>query len=271
MLLQIGEFARLTNLPVRTIRYYGDLGLLPPAEVDPSSGYRKYRIDQVERVAQLVALKDIGMSLEEIGLILDDRLDDRAFRDLLATKVDHLERENERISEQLQRARARLAQLTLKLEKPMAEVTIKTTEETTIAFVRAQIGGVEEIAPLFPKLFSAVDPADGRGPGGNIYHHFSDDGTSIDIEAVLPVSADYEAAAPAATRVIPPVKVASLMHHGAFNRLHEAHAALLGWVEDNGWQVAGPAYEWNLVCTPPVTQDDESYVTEVQVEVVEAS
>ena len=58
MLLQIGEFARLTNLPVRTIRYYGDLGLLPPAEVDPSSGYRKYRIDQVERVAQLVALKE---------------------------------------------------------------------------------------------------------------------------------------------------------------------------------------------------------------------
>lgn len=270
MLLQIGEFARLTGLPIRTVRYYGDLGLLPPAEVDGSTGYRRYGIDQVGRARQVIALKETGLSLEEIRRVLDDQLNDVEFRDLLAATIDSLERDAHQITEQLQRARAQLRQLNQRLEVPMPEVTIKTTERKTIAFIREEIGGVAEIAPLFPRLFSAVNPAAGIGPGGNIYHEFADDGSHIDMEAVIPVADDYEAAAPAETRVIEPVEVASLMHHGSFNRLHEAHTALLEWVEANGWKVSGPAYEWNLVCTPPVTQDNESYVTEVQVEVVPA-
>lgn len=267
MLLQIGEFARLTGLAVRTVRYYGDLGLLPPAEVDSSTGYRRYEIGQVNRATRLVALKETGLTLEEIRLVLDDQLSDQEFRDLLAATIDGLEREATQITERLERARAQLVQLDKRLEVPMPDVTIKTTDRKTIAFIREQIGGVEEIAALFPKLFGAVDPAAGVGPGGNVYHFFADDGSAIDMEAVLPVPDDYQAAEPAATRVIEPVQVASLMHHGAFNRLHEAHAALLEWVEANGWTVTGPAYEWNLVCTPPVTQDNESYVTEIQVEV----
>ncbi|MEM7326588.1 MAG: MerR family transcriptional regulator [Actinomycetota bacterium] len=267
MLLQIGEFARLTGLPVRTVRYYGDLGLLPPAEVDPSSGYRRYRVAQVERANRLIALKETGFSLEEIGLILDDQLTPVQFRDLLEQKVAALRTEAELISGQLQRAQAQLDLLARRMEQPMADVTIKTTERKTIAYVRDQIGGTAEIAPMFPKLFSAVDPEDGVGVACNIYHYFADDGSSIDLEAAIPVPDDYAAAAPAATRVIEPVQVASLMFHGAFNRLHEAHAELLAWVETNGYTVSGPAYEWNIVCTPPVTQDNESYITEIQVEV----
>jgi effector-binding domain-containing protein len=110
----------------------------------------------------------------------------------------------------------------------------------------------------------------GVGPAGNIYHYFADDGSSIDIEAAIPVADDFGAPAPAKTRVIEPVQVASLTHNGAFNRLHEAHAALLAWVEANGYQVAGPAYEWNLYCPPPITQDNETYVTELHVEVAKA-
>lgn len=152
----------------------------------------------------------------------------------------------------------------------MSEITIKTTEPVTIAFIRDQIGGIAEIGPMFPKLFGAVNPADGVGPAANIYHYFADDGSSIDMEAAIPVPDGYQPAAPAEVRTIGSVTVASLMHHGAFNRLHEAHTELLGWVEANGYSVAGPAYEWNLVCTEPVTQDNETYVTEVQVEVAKA-
>ena len=270
MLLQIGEFARLTGLSVRTVRYYGDVGLLPPATVDPSTGYRRYRVEQVERASRLVALKSTGLSLDEIGLVLDDRLTGHQFRDLLKAKVAALAEEETRISEQLQLAKVQLEQLERRLDKKMAEVTIKTTERTTIAFVRDQVGSTADIAPLFPRLFEAVNPAEATGPGGNIYHYFADDGSSIDVEAFVPISDEQTVNAPADTRVIGPVEVASVMHHGSFNRLHEAHTELLSWVEANGYTVAGPAYEWNLVCTPPVTQDNESYVTEVQVEVVKA-
>lgn len=270
MLLQIGEFSRLTGLSVRTVRYYGDVGVLPPASIDTATGYRRYRIEQVDRATRLVALKATGLSLEEIRLVLDDQLTGERFRDLLEAKVGELERESQLVAEQLQQARAQLERLERRLEQPMADVTVKTTERKTIVFIREEIGGTDEISQLFPRLFEVVNPADGTGAAGNIYHYFADDGSSIDVEAVIPVADGYRATSPAATRVIEPVEVASLTHHGSFNRLHEAHTELLGWVEANGYTVAGPAYEWNLVCTPPVTQDDESYVTEVQVEVAKA-
>lgn len=269
MLLQIGEYARLTDLPVRTVRYYGDLGLLPPASVDPNTGYRRYRVDQIERARRLVALKATGLTLDEIRLVLDDRLTLDQFRSLLEAKVAELAAESWRLDEQLRRANAQLEQLNRRMHRPMSDVTVKQSERKTIAYIREEIGGIEQLAPMFPRLFESVDAADGTGAAGNIYHHFAEDGSSIDVEAVLPVPDDYRPTGEAKVRVIEPAQVACLTHHGAFNRLHEAHAELMSWIEANGYKVTGPSYEWNLVCTPPVTQDNESYVTEIHVEVAE--
>lgn len=271
MLLQIGEFARLVELSVRNVRYYADLGLLPPTEIDPTTGYRRYGIDQVDRALQLIALKELGLSLDEIALVLDDQLSEQQFRDLLAARVADLETDAHRLQQRLTQAKHRLAELDRRLESPMPEVTIKQTERKTVAYVRDQIGGIAEISGLFPRLFAGVDPSAGVGPAGQIYHYFADDGSSIDVEAVLPVPAGFDASSgEVEVRVVDPVTVASLTHRGAFNRLHEAHGTLLEWVEANGYKVAGPAYEWNIVCTPPVTQDNESYITDVEVEVEQA-
>ena len=68
----------------------------------------------------------------------------------------------------------------------------------------------------------------------------------------------------------PAMTVASLIHHGAYNRLSEAYDALLKWLEPNGYRTAGPARELYLVVSQPVRQDDESYVTELQVPVAKA-
>lgn len=268
--LRIGEFARLVQLPVRTVRYYGDIGLVEPSEIDMTTGYRLYRLDKVEEVNRVVALKQLGLSLDEIAQVLNDALGPDQFRMLLEHHVSRLEHELAGTAEQLERARAQLHALNQRTERPMPDITIKTTEPKTIAYIREQISGIEQIAPLFPRLFESVDISDGVDAAGNIYHYFADDGSSIDIEAALPVPDDYEPTGEAKIRQLPALEVACLTHRGAFNRLHEAHAALLGWVEANGYEVAGPSYEWNLVCTPPVTQDNESYVTEIHLEVTKA-
>lgn len=59
--------------------------------------------------------------------------------------------------------------------------------------------------------------------------------------------------------------VASTVHNGAYCRLPKAYDPLLRWVADNGYQVAGPIRELYLKISMPVRQDDESYVTEIQV------
>jgi len=67
----IGEFARLTRLSPRALRLYDELGLLPPARVDPDSGYRLYEPGQLERARLVAALRQIGVPLAEIKPMLD--------------------------------------------------------------------------------------------------------------------------------------------------------------------------------------------------------
>jgi len=83
VLLRIGEFARLVQLPVRTVRYYGDIGLLPPTETDPATGYRLYDLDRVERGRRLLALKALGLPLDAVQARVEhDSTDSRAFQEL---------------------------------------------------------------------------------------------------------------------------------------------------------------------------------------------
>lgn len=69
-LLSIGDFARATGLTHKALRLYDDLGLLPPAEVDPFSGYRRYAPSQVDRARLVAALRLLGMPLARIRTVL---------------------------------------------------------------------------------------------------------------------------------------------------------------------------------------------------------
>src|SRR6516165_3613079 len=71
-MLNIGEFARLGQVSPRMLRHYDEIGLLRPKEVDPHSGYRSYEVAQLGRLHRLLALRDLGFSLEQIHDLLDD-------------------------------------------------------------------------------------------------------------------------------------------------------------------------------------------------------
>ena len=64
--LKIGEFSKLMQVTVKTLRHYESIGLLMPSEVDEWSGYRYYRLEQMQRLNQIRMLKDVGFSLDEI-------------------------------------------------------------------------------------------------------------------------------------------------------------------------------------------------------------
>src|ERR1700684_3369715 len=70
-MLNIGEFARLGQVSPRMLRHYDQLGLLKPERVDPETGYRSYGVQQLVRLHRLVALRDLGFTLEQIGDLLD--------------------------------------------------------------------------------------------------------------------------------------------------------------------------------------------------------
>src|SRR5262245_29929849 len=88
----IGAFARLGQVSVRMLRHYDELGLLRPARVNASNGYREYSAAQLPRLHRLVMLKDLGFSLDEIASLLDDDLAADALREHLRVRRRELER-----------------------------------------------------------------------------------------------------------------------------------------------------------------------------------
>jgi DNA-binding transcriptional MerR regulator len=69
-LMSIGRFARLTGLTVKALRHYDELGLLPPAAVDPETGYRSYSSAQVGRAESIRLLRRLEVPLDDISMLI---------------------------------------------------------------------------------------------------------------------------------------------------------------------------------------------------------
>lgn len=88
-MLTIGEFSNICRVSTKTLRYYAEIGLILPDEINPKNGYRYYSIDQLERMLLINRLKDYCFSLEEIKLILDseEQIDEVLFTALNKKKT----------------------------------------------------------------------------------------------------------------------------------------------------------------------------------------
>jgi DNA-binding transcriptional MerR regulator len=126
--LRIGDVARLVGTTPRTIRYYEEIGLLPEAPSRPSGGHRVYTRAEVERLAEVMRLKDLlGVSLEELKTLLTaeearaevraqlrrDDVDPQRRQQLLEEALGHIDR-------QLELVRHRAAELG-KLEHELSQ------------------------------------------------------------------------------------------------------------------------------------------------------
>jgi DNA-binding transcriptional MerR regulator len=80
-MLKIGDFSKLSQVSIQTLRHYDDLGLLRPAEVDRFTGYRYYTASQLPRLNRILALKDLGFALDQIALLLEAGVSPEQLRD----------------------------------------------------------------------------------------------------------------------------------------------------------------------------------------------
>jgi DNA-binding transcriptional MerR regulator len=90
-MLKIGEIAGFCGIPVKTLRYYNEIGLLKPNYIDSSSKYRFYDQDQLKRLVLILDLRDIGFTLTEINLFLENINDAELVLELLNKKTTEIE------------------------------------------------------------------------------------------------------------------------------------------------------------------------------------
>ena len=138
-MFKIGDFSRLGQVSTRMLRHYDQLGLLKPKHTDKFSSYRYYTIDQLGDLNRIIALKELGLSLEEIAQIMNDvrPLNADKLRGMLMMKRSEIELTLSEEQARLGRVEARLRQIELEDEPSPYEVLVKPIPGIVVASVRA--------------------------------------------------------------------------------------------------------------------------------------
>ncbi|MBI5961659.1 MAG: MerR family transcriptional regulator [Chloroflexi bacterium] len=284
-MLKIGEFAWLGQVTVETLRHYDRLGLLIPAHLDPLTDYRYYALDQLPRLNRILALKDLGLSLEDIARMLDNNIEAGEIRHILQAQQTELVRAVQASQQRLARVEARLKQIDQEGKMSEHEVLLKTVEAQWIASVRQTLSSWEQevFGPTLSGLFDQVGEYLNRqnvkpvGPGMALYHadrlvQLSSQRGEPDIETALPIAGPMPGSDLITIRQMPRTQVAYTVHHGSFAGLFPAKQAVFAWVEANGYQHAGPICEVYLHFDDDrqANQDSPRHVTELQLPVTKA-
>ncbi|MGJ3240343.1 MAG: MerR family transcriptional regulator [Anaerolineae bacterium] len=155
-MFQIGEFSRIARVTIETLRHYDTIGLLKPAKVDPNTGYRYYNVVQLQALNQILALKEVGLSLDEIKRILRQTLTVDEVRGMLREHLVLTESTIEEAQRRRQGILARLERLDTKEEMPQYEIRLKSAESVIVVAIREVIPTVEQIPRQWNQMFTKI-------------------------------------------------------------------------------------------------------------------
>lgn len=251
-MFKIGDFSKICQVPVSALRYYADLGLLKPAHVDPFTGFRYYELGQLPRLNRILALKEMGLSLEEIKRLLDDGVTADEMRGMFRLQEAKIQQHIEDELARLARVAARLRQIEREGKMPQQEVIVKSVDLQHVIAVREIISTPVVVGALINDGFAVLGQR-GIQPlsaPGAIYHDEEFKLTDMDVEVVIPVASSVTGdlallnGRTFAVRDLPPIPLAaSVVHVGSYDGLTDTYQALGKWIDANGYRINGPSRE----------------------------
>lgn len=157
-MFSIGEFARLGGVSVRTLRHYDEIGLLPPATVDPDTGYRGYAAPQLTQLNRIMALKELGLSLTQTRQLLDG-ITVEELGGMLIMRRAQLEHELDQHKNQLLGVEARLRSIAREGAMPADDIVTKTIPAMGVVVISGQAPGwgAHNIVPVVNQLVGQFD------------------------------------------------------------------------------------------------------------------
>lgn len=267
-MLSIGEFSKICGVSTKTLRYYAEMGLIIPDEINPENGYRYYSIKQLKKLLFINRLKAYHFSLEEIKAILEWEGDQSEEKFCSA-----LNRKRKEIQDKVTAFEYTLKQmnkdiLNLELGIPMMsyleniEVQIVETQSMNILYMRQMISSEDYVAGygryisrLYEKI--AIDKLTLLGTPITIYHSAEFDPSGNDIEFAIPIEETVKG-----TRDLPGELCAKSVLKGSYSELNSVYARLREWIDEEGYELVKSPYEV-YITDPNHATDSEEIVTEV--------
>jgi DNA-binding transcriptional MerR regulator len=273
VMFPIGEFSQLSRVSKRLLQYYDEIGLFKPAHLDPETGYRYYSARQLPHLNRILALKDLGLSLETIAGMLQADVSDEAIHGMLLLKKAEVE---QTVLEELQRLRRIEARLQQNQRSEEAlDVVVKSIPAQLFLSIRTLLPSAEDLFQLVQLvqrvLPSRVDPRI-LGPFvGVIYTNgFTYRNNDVEVGYLLkkPVDAPISLSGAYELRMheLPAVStMATAVQTGGPGLIFVALGRIAHWIEANGYQIVGPYREVGVEFSRDGPFDD--MIVEVQMPV----
>jgi DNA-binding transcriptional MerR regulator len=258
--LTIGEFGRRTGLSVKALRLYDVSGLLPPAEVDPSSGYRRYTIEQVERARRISLLRQLDMPLAIVAEVLAGTDTEAAIRLDRWWAAQEASMHAKRGS--LEYLRAQLTRTAVDREPyPVTLLDVPETKLATISREVDQQALVGTITGCGDELDRFLRTA-GAVPTGEqwvIYHGAVTPDSEATVEVCAPFTGTVDPAGPIVIRIEPAHRLAAcVVTRGEcfYPQIMLAYDDVDAWVRAAGRPIVGPPREIYVADCCAITDDD---------------
>lgn len=263
-LYKIGMFANMNRVTIKTLRYYDEQKLLVPVYVDMENGYRYYAAGQMAQLHRIIALKNMGFSIDDIRKMIDGA-EEKAF---LLEKKQRILKEIAALTDKLSQVEGYLAKESINLSAP---VLIKEIPQVIVCTMKRRIKSYDALFELMPQMGAQMELADCKcaQPAYCFTQYLEPEYKEEDIlvEICEAVTEKKQDSGDIAFKVFPKVPMAAcIFHQGSYNTLHKTYAMLLQYIEENGYEICGNIREsyidgvWNK-------DTEDEWLTEIQIPV----
>ncbi|MDJ0342031.1 MerR family transcriptional regulator [Streptomyces sp. H10-C2] len=265
----IGDFAKHGRVSVRMLHHYDAIGLLRPARTDPASNYRFYEAGQLSRLNRIIALKDLGFSLQQVRSILDEQVSAEQLRGMLRLRRAELAETMAAAATRLTRVEARLRTIESEGRMTTDDVVVKRIPAVRVAELTGAAAGFDPehigpvIGPLYDELCRRLEAAGVAvtGPGVAYYEDTPEGDGAITVHAGMTVTAEPRDGHDFAMVDLPAIEsAATIVHHGSMDNILSTVQTLARWTDTAGFRATGYARELYLECP----EDRDKWVTELQ-------
>ena len=268
----VGVFSKIAQVSTRLLRYYDEIGLFTPAHIDSPTGRRYYAAAQMPKLNRILALKDLGLSLEQIQHLVQEQVTTDDMQHMLMQKKNEIEMQLQEELERIRRIETRLAALQQEASGEPLNVVIKEIPPQPV--LRTML-----TSTTFEKGIVALNQIRRFLPENKKYGFIycicqEDDYTAVDInefdlEVGCILKTDHHKDITIAKslhmefEVLPPVQMmATSVVHGPFERLLLGYAQIATWTELNGYTLTGLPREITLHL--PDNEHGSELISEVQ-------
>jgi DNA-binding transcriptional MerR regulator len=270
-MFRIGEFSKIAQVPGSLLRYYDEIGLFKPAHIDQWTGYRYYSTRQLPRLHRILALKELGLTLDQVARLVDEEVSAAEIRGMLTLKKAQVEQTLHEEMTRLRSLEARLQQIDASSSSAF-DIVLKSVPSQGYLALREILPNANAALTIMRELVQTLPGCAER----NLLGHFTTvvysetlESDSLDIELGAVFTGADDVTVPLLNqrllrvRQLPEIAtMATVVRIGGFEQNCKSYGAIGLWVENNGYRISGPGRE--VLIQPPRTQQLDEMVTEIQ-------